>query len=350
MAPPVRPAARPAAANRFFIVAPSVCDREGPGRDPHDRPPPRKEPLSAAGSSVRNLQPPYSSLAQRLYGACDERAPRWASAGRRGRPGRARVAVRALTFEGYDVEAVGDGAQALEAVLAREPDVVVLDVMMPYVDGLTVVPPAARARHRTLPILMLTARHEVADRVAGLDAGADDYLVKPFALDELLRPAAGAAAAHRASPATTRCSGSATSCSTRRPHALARRPRARAHQDRVRPARAAHAERRHRPRARHDLRAHLGLRLRDELTLARRLRRLPAAQDRGRRRAAPGPHGARRRLRARGRREPALAHRARPRPDRGARRRGSPAAGAYLATARQLREQRRRVARARRDS
>ncbi|HMK12432.1 MAG TPA: response regulator transcription factor [Acidimicrobiales bacterium] len=93
--------------------------------------------------------------------------------------------VRALTFEGYEVEAVSDGAQALEAVTERQPDVVVLDVMMPYVDGLTVCR-QLRDRYRTLPILMLTARHEVTDRVAGLDAGADDYVVKPFALGELL--------------------------------------------------------------------------------------------------------------------------------------------------------------------
>jgi two-component system response regulator MprA len=92
--------------------------------------------------------------------------------------------VRALTFEGYEVQAVPDGAQALEAVVARQPDVVVLDVMMPYVDGLTVCR-QLRDRYRTLPILMLTARHEVSDRVAGLDAGADDYVVKPFALGEL---------------------------------------------------------------------------------------------------------------------------------------------------------------------
>jgi len=93
--------------------------------------------------------------------------------------------VRVLRFEGYDVHAVRDGALALEAVAERLPDVVVLDVMMPVVDGLTACR-RLRDRHRHLPILMLTARHEVADRVAGLDAGADDYLVKPFALDELL--------------------------------------------------------------------------------------------------------------------------------------------------------------------
>ncbi|MFN8050737.1 MAG: response regulator transcription factor [Acidimicrobiales bacterium] len=93
--------------------------------------------------------------------------------------------ARVLRFEGYDVEAVVDGGEALEAVGRQLPDVVVMDVMMPNVDGLTACR-LMRERHPALPILMLTARHEVADRVAGLDAGADDYLVKPFALDELL--------------------------------------------------------------------------------------------------------------------------------------------------------------------
>lgn len=92
--------------------------------------------------------------------------------------------VRSLRFEGYDVRAVTDGAQALEAVTEQVPDVVVLDVMMPFVDGLTACA-QLRRKYKELPILMLTARHEVSDRVAGLDAGADDYLVKPFALSEL---------------------------------------------------------------------------------------------------------------------------------------------------------------------
>ena len=92
--------------------------------------------------------------------------------------------VLALELEGYEVQAVGDGEQALAAVLASEPDVVVLDVMMPFLDGLSVCR-RLRAREVRVPILMLTARHEVADRVSGLDAGADDYVVKPFALDEL---------------------------------------------------------------------------------------------------------------------------------------------------------------------
>jgi two-component system, OmpR family, response regulator MprA len=93
--------------------------------------------------------------------------------------------ILALGIEGYDVEAVNDGAQALEAVALREPDVIVLDIMMPILDGLTVCRRLRAGKCRT-PILMLTARHEVSDRVSGLDAGADDYLAKPFSLDELL--------------------------------------------------------------------------------------------------------------------------------------------------------------------
>ena len=91
---------------------------------------------------------------------------------------------RALRFDGYQVQAVSNGAEALEAVHQKEPDLVILDVMMPFVDGLTVCR-QLRDRYRDLPILMLTARYEVSDRVAGLDAGADDYLVKPYAMSEL---------------------------------------------------------------------------------------------------------------------------------------------------------------------
>jgi two-component system response regulator MprA len=93
--------------------------------------------------------------------------------------------VLALSVEGYDVEAVPDGDQALGAVAREIPDVIVLDVMMPVLDGLTVCR-RLRAQRCETPILMLTARHEVSDRVSGLDAGADDYLPKPFSLDELL--------------------------------------------------------------------------------------------------------------------------------------------------------------------
>jgi two-component system response regulator MprA len=92
---------------------------------------------------------------------------------------------RVLELENYTVTAVNDGKAALEALASSRFDLAVLDVMMPFADGLTV---CREARHRgiNIPILLLTARVEVGDRVAGLDAGADDYLVKPFEIDELL--------------------------------------------------------------------------------------------------------------------------------------------------------------------
>ena len=92
---------------------------------------------------------------------------------------------RALAFEGYDVTQAGDGAEALRLISSSRPDAMVLDVVMPEIGGLDVCR-ELRANGDDLPILVLTARHAVADRVAGLDAGADDYLVKPFALEELL--------------------------------------------------------------------------------------------------------------------------------------------------------------------
>jgi len=93
---------------------------------------------------------------------------------------------RALTLEGYDVELAEDGEQALERLEGgdAQPDVVVLDVLMPGIDGLEVCR-RLRGRGLRIPVLMLTARDGVKDRVAGLDAGADDYVVKPFALEEL---------------------------------------------------------------------------------------------------------------------------------------------------------------------
>ena len=93
--------------------------------------------------------------------------------------------VRALRLEGYDVSAAADGAKGLDAVKNEQPDVIVLDVMMPSIDGLTMCR-VLRSEKNRVPILMLTARTETSDRVAGLDAGADDYLPKPFALEELL--------------------------------------------------------------------------------------------------------------------------------------------------------------------
>ncbi|WP_432096032.1 response regulator transcription factor [Streptomyces sp. bgisy100] len=92
---------------------------------------------------------------------------------------------RSLAFEGYGTAQAVDGLDALEKVDAYQPDLVVLDVLMPRMDGLTAAR-RLRAAGLTVPILMLTARDTVGDRVTGLDAGADDYLVKPFELDELL--------------------------------------------------------------------------------------------------------------------------------------------------------------------
>jgi len=92
---------------------------------------------------------------------------------------------RALALERYDVALAEDGRQALDRLAAEELDAVVLDVAMPHVDGLEVCRRMRQAGDRT-PVLMLTARDAIDDRVAGLDAGADDYLVKPFAFSELL--------------------------------------------------------------------------------------------------------------------------------------------------------------------
>lgn len=91
---------------------------------------------------------------------------------------------RALRLEGYDVRAVTNGAEALDALRERPADLVLLDVSMPILDGLTACR-VLRSEQNRVPILMLTARTETPDRVAGLDAGADDYLAKPFDLDEL---------------------------------------------------------------------------------------------------------------------------------------------------------------------
>jgi two-component system response regulator MprA len=115
---------------------------------------------------------------------------------------------RSLQFNGYQVELAGDGVQAMEQIQAQRPDALVLDVMMPRLDGLEVCR-RLRSTGDDLPVLVLTARDAVSDRVAGLDAGADDYLPKPFALEELLarlrallrRATAEADSLHDAAPA-----------------------------------------------------------------------------------------------------------------------------------------------------
>jgi two-component system response regulator MprA len=90
-----------------------------------------------------------------------------------------------LVFEDYEVVTAADGVSALDELDRAHPDLAILDILMPRMDGLTACR-RLRARGKTLPVLMLTARDTVGDRVTGLDAGADDYLVKPFDLDELL--------------------------------------------------------------------------------------------------------------------------------------------------------------------
>ena len=92
---------------------------------------------------------------------------------------------RSLAFEGYEVSTASDGQEGLKGILEKNPDLVILDLMMPKVDGWEVCR-RIRASGLSTPILMLTAKDEVSDRVKGLDLGADDYLVKPFALEELL--------------------------------------------------------------------------------------------------------------------------------------------------------------------
>jgi two-component system response regulator MprA len=92
---------------------------------------------------------------------------------------------RSLTFNGYEVELASDGLGALESIARQRPDAVVLDVMMPRLDGLETCR-RLRSAGEDVPVLVLTARDAVSDRVGGLDAGADDYLPKPFALEELL--------------------------------------------------------------------------------------------------------------------------------------------------------------------
>lgn len=92
---------------------------------------------------------------------------------------------RSLIFNGYTVVLARDGQEALDSIATERPDMAILDVMMPKIDGLQVCR-QLRSQGNELPILLLTARDSVSERVAGLDAGADDYLAKPFALEEML--------------------------------------------------------------------------------------------------------------------------------------------------------------------
>ncbi len=202
---------------------------------------------------------------------------------------------RALRMDGYRCSSPLTAREALDALAHQPPDAIVLDVLMPEPDGLEVCRRLRAAGDRT-PVLMLTARDAVPDRVKGLDAGADDYLVKPFALEELgarlralLRRTGG--------PVGEKLRHAGIELDPAGPHRQPRRAPDRADPHRVPAARAAAAPPAPGADAHADLRARVGLRLRAELELARGLRRLPAPQARGGRRAAGAAHGPRRRLR-----------------------------------------------------
>jgi two-component system response regulator MprA len=109
---------------------------------------------------------------------------------------------RSLAFNGYDVVTAEDGPTTIAAVDTERPDLVLLDVNMPHIDGLEVCR-RLRASGNDVPVLMLTARVEVGDRVLGLDAGADDYLPKPFALEELLARTRALLRRNRTEPASS---------------------------------------------------------------------------------------------------------------------------------------------------
>ena len=203
---------------------------------------------------------------------------------------------RALQLEGYDVQLAGDGTEALARLEGDgDADAVVLDVLMPQVDGLEVCR-RLRAIGNAVPVLMLTARDEVSDRVAGLDAGADDYLVKPFALEELLaRLRALLRRTNGASTDVLRFSDLELDPGTREvlrggePIELTRTEFSLLELFLLNPRQVLTTV--------DHLRARLGLRLRPRLQLARRLHRLPAAQAGAARSATPDPDGARRGLR-----------------------------------------------------
>lgn len=132
-----------------------------------------------------------------------------------------RMLARTIGAEGYGVDEAADGPHALIAIERRVPDLIVLDVAMPGLDGIDVCR-RVRAKGLAIPILLLTARGGVADRVAGLDAGADDYLAKPFDTEELL--ARVRALLRRGLPIGDRCTvgGLTLDLTTRRAHAGAR--------------------------------------------------------------------------------------------------------------------------------
>lgn len=200
---------------------------------------------------------------------------------------------RSLSFNGYSVELAHDGVEALDMIASDRPDALVLDVMMPRLDGLEVCR-QLRSTGDDLPILVLTARDSVSERVAGLDAGADDYLPKPFALEELL------ARMRAAAPHQARGCRRVDGHEVLRPDAGPGNPRSQpwTAPDQPDPHRiciAGDADRQSAASA--DAQPYpgrgMGIRLSHLGQRAGSLRRVSTPQDRGRRRAAADPHCAR---------------------------------------------------------
>ena len=187
---------------------------------------------------------------------------------------------RALTLAGYEVQMAEGGQQALTQVATGVPDAVVLDVGMPDIDGLEVCRRLRGAGNR-VPILMLTARDAVADRIDGLDAGADDYLVKPFDVGELKARLRALMRRSNGEGDPDALAFAELKLDSARHGVIVGDAVRRADAHRVPAARAADAQPAPRAPARPDLRPRLGLRLRAGLERAARLRRLPAPQARG---------------------------------------------------------------------
>jgi len=178
--------------------------------------------------------------------------------------------ARSLTYSGDDVQTAADGVEALAKLVSYQPDAIIMDVMMPRLDGLETTR-MLRQGGNDIPILILTARDAVGDRVDGLDAGADDYMVKPFALDELL--ARLRALTRRSKPAPE----AESRVLTFQDVTLDTQHLPDAH--RVRAAPGVHGEPPSRDGAQHAPERGVGVRVPDDGELARGLHRLPAPQD-----------------------------------------------------------------------
>ena len=199
---------------------------------------------------------------------------------------------RGLRLSGFDVCTAIDGAEALRSATETRPDAIVLDINMPVLDGVSVVT-ALRAMDNDVPVCVLSARSSVDDRVAGLEAGADDYMVKPFVLTELVARVK-ALLRRRGSTATFSRRPSGRPAGGRHPRrAHGQRRRRRPHQARVRPARRPRQHKTEVADPRPAARAGVGLRLRRGHQRRRRVHRVPAPQARGRRRAPAPAHRAR---------------------------------------------------------